>query len=106
MNHVCIMGRLVRDPDLRYTSAGTAVANVSLALNRGDDVTYVDVTIWDKRAEAFAKFHSKGDMAAISGRLTQDTWEDKETGQKRSKMKVTCEDWSFTRSKTKAAENF
>jgi len=96
MNVVAIVGRLVRDPDLRSTSSGTPVANVSIAVNRSkDEVIFVDVTIWDKQAEAFCKFHHKGDLAAINGRLTMDEWDDKQTGARRTKLKVTCESWSF-----------
>ncbi len=99
MNVVAIVGRLVRDPDLRHTSSGTAVANVSLALNRGDDTVFVDVTIWDKQAESFCKFHNKGDMAAVNGRLSMDSWDDRQTGERRTKLKITCETWSFASNK-------
>ena len=103
MNSVNIIGRLVRDPDLRTTSGGKSVANVSLAINRGDDATFIDVTIWGDQADNFCKFHTKGDMTAISGRLTQDQWEDRDSGQKRTKIKVTCESWSFASSKSESA---
>lgn len=100
MNVVGIVGRLTRDPDLRRTSDGTSVANCTVAVDDRGKTVFVDVTIWDKRAEAFAKYHKRGDMCAIEGHLTMDKWEDRETKKKRTKLKVTCDSWSFTRNKS------
>ena len=92
------LGRLTRDPDLRFTKDGKPVANITLAVNRKksnneDAVSFIDVTIWGEPAKVFTKFHFKGDLAYIEGRLDQETWE--ADGGKRSKLKVTCEIWRF-----------
>ena len=107
MNRVQLMGNLTRDPDLRTTQEGIAVANISLAVNRRkkngtDETVYVDITMWDKRAEAFCRFHQKGAKALIEGRLSMDTWTDKESGNPRTKLKVTAESWEFVDSKAPA----
>jgi single-strand DNA-binding protein len=105
-NKVILMGNLTRDPELRYTQGAnsTAVCKVGLAVNRryknqqGEWVekpTFVDVTIFGNRGEAFEKFHRKGATAFIEGRLELDTWEDKNSGQKRSKLYVIAENWEF-----------
>jgi single-strand DNA-binding protein len=99
LNKVMVIGRLVRDVDLRYTASGTAVANLTLALNRrrkgGEQETaFVDVVVWGDQAVNFDKFHSKGDKCYIEGRITQDSWES-QSGEKRTKLKITCESWSF-----------
>lgn len=103
-NKVILMGNLTRDPELRYTPSGTAVCNVGLAVNRRyqdqsgewkDEATFIDVTIWGKRGEAFSKFHSKGKQAFLEGSLRLDTWEDKQTGAKRSKLYVVADNWEF-----------
>ena len=103
VNLVFQLGNLSRDPELRHTSAGTPVCNGSIATNRSvpkdggftDEVTYVEFTIWGKRAEAFVKYHSKGSRAYLQGRLTLETWEDRGTGKQRSKLKMTAEQWEF-----------
>ncbi len=105
--NLCIqLGNLTRDPELRNTSSGTAVLNCAIATTRSvpkgdgyaDETTFVEFTIWGKRAEAFARFHKKGDRAMLRGRLTMDTWEDRTTGAKRSKLRLTVEEWEFTNS--------
>lgn len=103
MNSCTFTGRLTRDPEVRHTSGGTAVCNASLAINnrikRGDqwvdEPTFIELTIWGNRGEAFAKHHSKGQQAAVSGELRMDSWEDKQTGQKRSKLYLNVRDWDF-----------
>ena len=97
---VVVTGRLTRDVDVRYTQSGTAVANFAIAQNRrkpdgSDEVTFVDIAMWGKRAEAFARFHSKGDRCLLEGRLTMDEWEDKNGGGRRTKLKMTAENWEF-----------
>lgn len=96
-NSVHIMGNLTRDIDLKYTPKGTAVADVSLAINRyytpengerQEQTTFVDVTLYGRNAEVAKDYLSKGKPVFIEGRLHLDTWDDKETGQKRSKLKV------------------
>lgn len=103
-NLVILTGNLTRDPEVRFTQGGTAVVNFGLASNRQvpdgqnnwkNKVTFVDVTMWGKTAEAFAKFHKKGQPAFIQGRLELEEWTDKQSGQKRSKLKVTAERWEF-----------
>lgn len=104
-NHIALMGNLTRDPELRFTNGGLAVCKFGLAVNKrvkdGDSgkyketVTFVDVTIFGKRGEAFEKYHKKGATAFIDGELRLDQWEDKETGQKRSKLFVVANNWEF-----------
>jgi single-strand DNA-binding protein len=105
LNKVMLMGRLTRDPELRYTPKGTAVADLGLATNRfrggGDggerteETTFVDVTLWGKQAELANQYLGKGREVFIEGRLQLDSWEDKQSGQKRSKLKVVGEVMQF-----------
>ncbi len=97
VNNITILGNITRDPELRFTPSGTAVANFGLAVNRnvqnknsGEWETQVDffnVTAWYKLAENCAESLSKGDRVLVSGRLSQDSWESKD-GQKRSTVKI------------------
>lgn len=99
------MGRLTRDPELRYTPKGTAVADLSMAINRyrssadggerTEETTFVDVTLWGKQAETANQYLNKGREVFIEGRLQLDSWEDKASGQKRSKLKVVGESMQF-----------
>ncbi|MCB9916504.1 MAG: single-stranded DNA-binding protein [Planctomycetes bacterium] len=103
-NKVILMGNLTRDPELRYTPSNIAVCKFGLAVNRRfkdsqsgewrEEPTFVDVTIFGKRGEAFQKFHSKGKPAFVEGELRYDQWED-QNGQKRSKLYVVAESWEF-----------
>jgi single-strand DNA-binding protein len=103
MNVVILKGNLARDPEVRSTGGGISVCNGSIALNRRvkkgeqwtDEVTFVDFTVWGTRGDAFAKHHHKGSAALLHGRLQADSWEDKNTGEKRWKLKVVVEDWEF-----------
>ena len=104
LNKVMLIGNLTRDPELRYTPKGTAVADIGLAINRvwnndqgqkQEDTTFVDVTLWGRQAELAQQYLSKGRGAYIEGRLQLDTWDDKETGKKRSKLKVVGENLQF-----------
>lgn len=100
-NKVILVGNLTRDPQVKYTSGGTAVTEIGLAVNsswfdkktntRRDETTFVDVTLWGRTAEVAGEYLSKGRPVLIEGRLQLDSWDDKETGQKRSKMRVVCE---------------
>lgn len=100
-NKVILMGNLTRDPQVRYLPAGSAVAEIGLAVNRTwfdkatnqrkEEVTFVDVTLWGRDAEVAGEYLAKGRSVLIEGRLSLDTWDDKATGQKRSKLKVTGE---------------
>lgn len=90
-----IMGHVTRDIELRYTPKGTAVADISLAINRKtedkEETTFVDVTLWGRTAEVAHQYSGKGKPLFVEGRLQTDTWDDKETGKKRSKLKVVAE---------------
>mgnify|MGYP003526171482 CR=1 FL=1 len=100
-NKVIIVGNLTRDPEVRFIPSGTAVCDITLAVNsqwtdrksneRKEEVTFVEVTLWGRTAEIAGEYLGKGRPVLIEGRLHQDSWEDKETGQKRSKMKVIAE---------------
>ena len=103
-NKVILMGNLTRKPEVRYTQGGMAICNLGLAVNRRfkdqsgnwkEEATFVDVTFFGKRGEAFAKFHDKGRPAFIEGELRLDQWEDKQSGEKRSKLYVVGNDWQF-----------
>jgi single-strand DNA-binding protein len=104
-NKVILMGNLTRDPEVRFTQSGTAICKIGLAVNRrfkdpqsGDwreEPTVLYVTIFGKRGEAFSKFHTKGKPAFIEGELRLDQWEDKQSGQKRSKLYVVGNNWEF-----------
>jgi single-strand DNA-binding protein len=103
LNAVYLMGNLTRDPDLRYTPKGTAVAELGLAIKRvwtdnegaapqkREEVTFVDVTLWARLAEIAQQYLKKGSPVFIEGRLQLDAWDDKQTGQKRSKLRVVGE---------------
>ncbi|MEC7565390.1 MAG: single-stranded DNA-binding protein [Planctomycetota bacterium] len=99
-NKVILMGNLTRDVELNYTSGGTAVTEIGLAVNdrRKDangqwqeETTFVDITLWGRTAEVCNEYLGKGSGVLIEGRLKFDTWDDKQTGQKRSKLRVTGE---------------
>ncbi|MBL8809399.1 MAG: single-stranded DNA-binding protein [Planctomycetaceae bacterium] len=100
-NKVILVGNLTRDPEVRYTPSGTAVCDISLAVNsnwtdrktneRKEEVTFIDVTLWGRTAEIAGEYLTKGRPVLIEGRLQQDRWDDKETGQKRSKLKVVAD---------------
>jgi single-strand DNA-binding protein len=99
-NKVMLMGNVTRDIELRYTPKGTAVADIGLAVNRvrsGDggerieETTFVDVTLGGRTAEVAQQYSGKGKPLFIEGRLQMDSWDDKATGQKRSKLKVVAD---------------
>ncbi len=100
LNRVLLIGNLTRDPEVRYTPKGTAVTEIGLAVNRvysGEDgekkeeVTFVDVTLWARQAEIAGQYLKKGRPVFIEGRLQLDSWDDKQTGQKRSRLRVVAE---------------
>lgn len=104
-NKVILIGNLTRDPQVRYTPGGMAVSDIGLAVNRTwfdkqtnqkkEDVTFVDVTLWGRTAEIAGEYLSKGKQVLIEGRLQLDSWDDKESGQKRSKLKVVGENMTM-----------
>lgn len=96
-NKVMLIGNLTRDPEVRWTPKGSAVTDLGIAVNRAytldsgekrEETTFVDVTMWGRLAEIAGQYLSKGRPVFIEGRLQLDTWDDKTTGQKRSKLKV------------------
>lgn len=96
-NKVILMGNLTRDPELKYTPKGTAIADIGLAINRTwkndagerqEDCTFVNVTLWGRTAEIVGEYCKKGDPLHVEGRLQLDQWDDRQTGQKRSALKV------------------
>lgn len=107
-NKVMLIGNLTRDPEVRYTPKGSAVCDMAIAVNRRyltesgerqEEVTYLDIVLWGKQAELAGQFLAKGRSVFIEGRLQMDTWEDKATGQKRSKIKIVAENMQFLDSK-------
>jgi single-strand DNA-binding protein len=104
LNKVLLMGNLTRDPELRVTPKGTPICQFSLAINRQfkmesgesrEEVIYVDVEAWGKQGETISKYVTKGRPLFVEGRLRLDQWEDKNTKEKRSRMKVVLENFQF-----------
>jgi single-strand DNA-binding protein len=104
LNKVMLIGNLTRDPEVRYTPSGKAVADISLAINRvwnndqgqkQEETTFVDVTLWGRQAELAQQYLTKGRGVYIEGRLQMDSWDDKETGKKRTKLKVVGDNLQF-----------
>lgn len=98
INQVILMGRLTRDPEVRTTSTGKTITSFSLAVDRGgqdDQADFFDVTAWEKLGELVSQYLSKGRRCLVQGRLRQDSWDDKETGKKRSKVEVVATDVTF-----------
>jgi single-strand DNA-binding protein len=103
-NKVILAGNLTRDPELRYTPKGLAIAKIGLAINRKwtneagelkEEATFVDVDAFGKQAETLGQYMRKGSPILIEGRLRLDQWDDKQTGQKRSKLGVVVESFQF-----------
>jgi single-strand DNA-binding protein len=103
-NKVILVGNLTRDPELRYTSKGTAVARIGMAVNRSwrdesgqlrEEATFVDVEAFARSAETIGQYLKKGSPLLIEGRLRTDSWEDKQTNQKRSRLVVVLESFRF-----------
>jgi single-strand DNA-binding protein len=99
-NEAILAGNITRDPEVRFTPTGVQVVDASIALNhswRGEDgtkreeVSYIDLVFWNKLAEVAGNYLKKGSQVLVSGRLKQETWDDRQTGQKRSKIKVIVE---------------
>lgn len=104
VNKVMLLGNLTRDPELRQTPKGMAICKLSVAMNRQyktqdgerrEEVTFVDVDAFGQQAEVLAKYLSKGRQVFIEGRLKLDKWDDKNTGEKRSRLGVILESFSF-----------
>ena len=99
-NKVILVGNLTRDPEVRYTPKGSAVCDLGLAVNRQysleggekrEEVTFVDVVLWARLAEIAGEYLKKGRPVLIEGRLQLDSWDDKQSGQKRTKLRVVGE---------------
>ena len=100
-----ITGNLTRDPELRSTPNGASVCSFSVAVNRTyrdasgeqkEDVSFIDCSAWGKLGEMISQYAKKGTGVLVSGRLDQRSWEDKTTGQKRSRVEIVVEDFNFT----------
>jgi single-strand DNA-binding protein len=104
-NKVILVGNLTRDPQVKYTTGGTAVTEIGLAVSRQwfdkttnskkEETTFVDVTLWGRTAEIAGEYLAKGRPVLIEGRLQLDTWDDRESGQKRSKLRVVGENMTM-----------
>ncbi|MBN2507911.1 MAG: single-stranded DNA-binding protein [Verrucomicrobia bacterium] len=103
-NRVILAGNLTRDPDLRYSSKGVAVAKLGLAINRTwktetgetrEETTFVDVDAFGRQAEVIGQYLKKGRPILMEGRLKYDTWDDKQSNQKRSRLTVVLESFQF-----------
>jgi single-strand DNA-binding protein len=108
LNKVMLMGNITRDIELRSTPSGQSVAQIGLAINHNwvskegekrTEVTWVDCEAWGKTGEIIHKYFAKGRPIFIEGRLKLDTWDDKQTGEKKSKMRVVVESFEFIDSK-------
>ncbi len=109
-----LIGTLTRDPEMKTTSKGTNVCALGLAVNRAytneqgerrEEATFVDVEVWGRQAEIAGQYLRKGRSVYVEGRLKLDTWDDKETGQKRSKMRVVGETLQFLSSREDGSES-
>ncbi|HOU36015.1 MAG TPA: single-stranded DNA-binding protein [Candidatus Omnitrophota bacterium] len=103
-NKVILVGNLTRDPELRYTPSGTAVANLRLAVNRKfrdkaqqlkDETCFINVVVWSKQAETCNQYLHKGSSLLVEGRLQSRAWEDTQTGKQRSVIEVLAERVQF-----------
>src|SRR3982751_1306271 len=103
-NKVILLGNLTRDPEVRYTPKGTAVTELGMAVNRvytaengekREETTFVDVTLWGRTAEIAGEYLAKGRPVLIEGRLQTDSWDDKETGKKRTRLTVVGENMTM-----------
>ncbi len=104
LNKVMLIGNLTREPEVRYTPKGSAVCDLGIAVNRTyvtdsgekmQETTYVDIVVWSRLAEIAAQYLHKGSPVFIEGRLQMDTWEDKATNQKRTKLRVVADNLQF-----------
>ncbi len=104
LNKVMLMGNLTRDPEMKYTPKGTAIANFGIAVNRNysteggekrEEVTFIDLEAFGRTAEIIGEYFKKGRPIYVEGRLKLDTWDDKASGQKRSKLRVVVDSFEF-----------
>lgn len=113
LNRVILVGNLTKDPELKFIPSGSAVCNLRMAMNRKwksqsgewkDEVTYVTVVVWGKSGEACGEYLKKGSPVLIEGRLQNRSWDDKETGQKRSVLEVVSERVQFLGGKSGSSQ--
>jgi len=113
VNKVILIGNVTRDVEVKTTPRGSAVAGITLAVNRNyktdsgekrEEVTFVDVELWGRVAEIAGEYVKKGNPLYVEGRLKQDSWEDKDSGQKRTKLKVVAENIQLLGSRQGAAK--
>lgn len=98
INQVIIMGRLTRDPEMRTTPGGKSVTSFSLAVDRqtnDDQADFFEITAWEKLGELVNQYLTKGRRCLVQGRLRQESWDDKETGKKRSRVSIVATDVTF-----------
>ncbi len=98
INQVILMGRLTRDPEQRTTTTGKTIASFSIAVDRtgkDDSADFFNVTAWEQLGDLVVKYLAKGRRVLVQGRLRQDSWDDKETGKKRTKVEVVATDVTF-----------
>ena len=98
INQVILLGRLTRDPEQRTTASGKNVVSFSIAVDRqsqDDQADFFNITAWDKLGDLVMQYLSKGRRVLIQGRLRQDSWEDKDTGKRQSRIEVTASDVTF-----------
>ena len=112
-NRVTLMGNLTRDPELKRSKSGATLTELGMAMNRSwtnengqrhDETTFVDVTVWGKQAENAAKYLQKGRSVLIEGRLQLDSWQDTNTGQNRSRLRVVAESVQFLSNQQSSAQ--
>lgn len=104
-NQIILVGNMTRDPEMRYTPQGTAICQGGIAVNRKwndsqsgeqrEEVMFIDFTVWSKAAENFSQYVRKGHLVMITGRLKLESWEDKQTGARRSKHIVQVDSFQF-----------
>lgn len=113
-NRVTLVGNLTRQPELRKTKNGAAVTDLGIALNRvwtgengqrQEETTFVDVTVWGRAAENAAQYLQKGRSVLVEGRLQMETWQDKQSGQERSKLRVVADTVQFLGSSQEAGSS-
>jgi single-strand DNA-binding protein len=114
LNKVQLIGNVTRDPEIKYTPKGSAVTDLGIAINRfissengekREETTYVDVTLWGRQAEVAAEYCKKGRSIYIEGRLQLDSWEDKTSGQKRTRLRVVGENMQLLGSRPGGGNN-
>jgi single-strand DNA-binding protein len=111
LNKVMIIGRMVRDPEVRYLPSGTPVADFTIASNKSytvngekkEEVSFIKCTAWSKAGEIIAQYCKKGQRIGLDGRLKQNSWDDK-NGQKRSSIEVVVDNFQFLSEKGSAGE--